>query len=702
LKVLPKNFKEFIMHKRILLASLFFLFGTSLFAEEVICVDRPAAGDGKTFYTANREPLTPSPFLKLPVGAIKAEGWIGRYLELQRDGLTGHLGEISRWLDKKDNAWLRDGGSHGWEEVPYWLKGYGNLGYLLEDEKIIAETKIWLEAIFKSQRADGFFGPGNPEAERGMDLWPNMLVLFIMQSYYEHCGQKGNTAEQTRILEFMTKYFKFIQTYPDRKFLKTYWENSRGGDLLYSCFWLYNHTGDKFLLEVAEKIHRNTANWMQQSTLPNWHNVNIAQCFREPATWWMYSKQDWHKQATYNNFWLIRACFGQVPGGMFGADENARVGYIDPRQGAETCGFIEQMSSDMLLVRITGDPAWADNCEDIAFNSYPATFMPDFRALRYITSPNQVLSDSKNKHPGIDNGGPFMMMNPFSCRCCQHNHAHGWPYYVEHLWMATPDNGLAAILYNACTVKAKVGDGTEVTIKEETQYPFEEQVKLTIKTPKDVAFPLYLRVPVWCEGMTVTINGKQIEAKATPLQYLKIDRQWKDGDTVTVGLPMEISWRTWQQNKHCMSIGYGPLTFSLKIKERYEKMSSRETALHDSGWQEGADESQWPSFEIHPASDWNYGISMITLASLSRGRTPDEVVITRKAFPADNFPWTLDAVPLSLKVQGKKIPEWKIDQYGLCAPVPLSPVKTAEPLEEIELIPMGAARLRISAFPMVE
>jgi hypothetical protein len=264
------------MLQRILFASLFFLFGFPLFAEETVCVDRPDAGDGKTFYTGNREPLTPSPFLKLPTGAVKAEGWIGRYLELQRDGLTGHLGEISRWLDKKDNAWLSEGGSHGWEEVPYWLKGYGNLGYLLEDEKIIAETKIWLEAIFKSQRADGFFGPGNPEAEKGMDLWPNMIVLFIMQSYYEHCGQKGNTAEQKRVLDFMTKYFKFVQTYPDQKFLKTCWENSRGGDLLFSCFWLYNHTGDKFLLEVAEKIHRNTANWMQPSTLPNWHNVNIA------------------------------------------------------------------------------------------------------------------------------------------------------------------------------------------------------------------------------------------------------------------------------------------------------------------------------------------------------------------------------------------------------------------------------------------
>ncbi|MDR1141234.1 MAG: glycoside hydrolase family 127 protein [Planctomycetaceae bacterium] len=668
-------------------------FSKFIFAENISCVNRPEAGQGQPLYVGNRQPLEPSPFLKLPVGSVRAQGWIGRYLELQRDGLTGQLGTISKWLDKNDNAWLSKGGKFGWEEVPYWLKGYGNLAYLLNDSAMIAEVEVWINAILKSQRPDGFFGPGDPDTEKGIDLWPNMLVLFIMQSYYEH-------TQDTKILDFMTKYFKWVQTYPDTKFLKTYWENSRGGDLLFSCFWLYNHTGERFLLDVAEKVHRNTANWMQQSSLPNWHNVNIAQCFREPATWWMYSKQDWHLKATYNNFWLIRACFGQVPGGMFGGDENSRMGYIDPRQGVETCGMVEQMSSDLLLVRITGDPSWADNCEDVAFNTYPAAFMPDFRALRYITSPNQVISDSKNHSPGIQNAGPFMMMNPFSCRCCQHNHAHGWPYYAEHLWLATPDNGLAAVLYNACTVNAKVADGTEVSITETTNYPFEEQVQLKITVPKSIEFPLYFRVPKWCRNMQIAINDKNVEwneqnqPKPKPQQYVRLNRQWNNGDTVTITLPMPLTFRTWQQNKGCVSIDYGPLTFSLKIKERYEKRNSTETALHDSGWQQGADPNKWVSYEIYPDSDWNYGLAGTDFLETTN--------IIRKQWSADNFPWTTDAVPIILKARGRKIPDWKIDQYGLCAPVPPSPVNTMEPVEEIELIPMGAARLRISAFPLTE
>ena len=185
-------------------------------------MERPVTTEVSVNYTGNRAPLKPLNFIKLPVGDIQPKGWLKKYLLLQKEGLTGRLGEISAWLEKENNAWLMSGGNHGWEEVPYWLKGYGNLAYILKDSAMIAETRVWIEAAIASQREDGYFGPVNERNGR-KELWANMVMLWCMQSYYEY-------SQDSRVLDLMTAYFKWQLTVPDKDFLKDYWENSRGGD----------------------------------------------------------------------------------------------------------------------------------------------------------------------------------------------------------------------------------------------------------------------------------------------------------------------------------------------------------------------------------------------------------------------------------------------------------------------------------------
>ena len=285
------------------------------------------------------------------------------------------------------------------------------------------------------------------------------------------------------------------------------------------------------------------------------------------------------------------------------------------------------------------------------------------------------------------------MMNPFSSRCCQHNHTQGWPYYAGHLWLATPDNGLAAALFNSCTVNALVADGREISVEETTNYPFDDAVHMRIHTPSEVDFPLYIRIPGWCRNGSLTINGRRVGTALKAGSYARISRTWKDGDELLVRFPMSIGIRRWAVNRNSISVDYGPLTFSLKIAERYEKRDSKSTAISDSHWQEGADESAWPSWEIYPDSPWNYALEC------DEEHPERSFTVVKKAWPEDNFPFAAESVPVEIRAKGSRVPSWTVDRFGLCGVLPPFPAQTAGDVEEITLIPMGAARLRISAFP---
>lgn len=671
----------------------------------------PDTSAHNTHYPGNRAPLVASPYVKLPVGAIMPKGWLLEMMERQRDGLTGNLGKISAWLQKEDNAWLNPEGKGkwGWEEVPYWLKGYASMAYILKNDSMMAETKLWIDGVLGSQRADGNFGPTFLDKENREDFWPKMIMLYCLQSYYEYTSDE-------RVPEFMSRFFSYQLAYDKEKFLRGhYWQGVRTGDNLHSVIWLYNLKGDTSLLRLARRIHENSNSWADRNVtakqgnhipvdgqlwpewynrLTDWHNVNVAQGFREPATWFQVSRDKKDLQASYEVFNIIRDYFGQVPGGMFGGDEVSRPGFSDPRQGIETCGIVEQMNSDEHMLRITGDMGWADHAEEVAFNQYPAAVMPDFRSLRYLTSPNMVQNDDQNHAPGIFNNGPYLMMNPFSSRCCQHNHTQGWPYFTENLWMATPDNGIAALLYSASTVTFKSGDDV-VTLDQETRYPFEGNIRISVKETNETSFPIYLRIPAWADRATIKVNNQPISVQPVPGMLVKLTQEWHEDDVIELNFPMEPRVKAWAANQNSVSIVYGPLTFALKIKERYVQKESDRTAQYDAKWQPGADTKAWPSFEIYPDSPWNYGLD-VPLFDPHKSFS-----VKPRAWPADNFPFTTDAVPLEIRTAGRRIPEWTLDQYGLCAPLQPSPVLSTEPLDSITLIPMGAARLRISAFPTI-
>ena len=642
-----------------LLALLCLIMATKSFGSEAVVVkDLPTDGSGD-LYVFNRPPLLPNALAKLPIGSITPKGWLAGQLELMRDGMTGHLDEISEFLTPESGWW--SGKGRGWEEMPYWLKGFGDLGYVLDDRDIQIRARRWLDAVIASQQDDGYFGP--PENKAKKDLWPNMVMLFAFQSLYEATGDK-------RVIPLMTKYFRYQNSLPIEDLIPESWQKIRAGDNLESVYWLYNRTGEPWLLDLAKKLHERTADWT--NGIPTNHGVNFCQSFRQPAVYYQQSKDKKFLDAVERNYAEMMGEYGRMPGGMFGADENRRPGKTGPQQAAETCSIVEFMYSDESLLTITGDPKYADRCEDVAFNSFAAAMTPDLKALHYLTAPNQVSCD-KGDHC-YQNKGTMVSYSPTSqYRCCQHNVAQGWPYYAEHLWMATKGNGLAAVLYAACEVKARVGNGTQVRIIEETDYPFDDQINFTIHAPKAVEFPLALRIPGWCKAARVTLNGHKLSLKAKPASYVVLSRQWQEGDNVSLELPMEIEVKTWEKQNGGISINRGPLSYSLKIGEKWQKYG-------------GTDD--WPEWEILPTSPWNYGL------------IPDSIEVEKHQAVAKQ-PFTPEAAPITLKAKARRVPEWTLDM-NCPGDLPKSPVAGNEPVEEIVLIPMGCARLRISVFPVIK
>lgn len=622
-------------------------------------------------YSGNRSPLLPSPLVKLPTGAIRPEGWLRHQLELMAEGFTGHLREISPWCRFEGSAWAspKGIGENGWEELPYWLKGFTSLGYLLRDERILKEARQWLEAILASQREDGYFGPESNLKQ--LDLWPNMIALYALRTHYEATGDK-------RVIPFMLKYFRWQMTLPLERFLPDSWQKVRGGDNLDSIHWLYNLTGEKWLLDAARVTHERTVDWV--GTIPTWHGVNICQGFREPAQYYQQTGDIRYLKATERVYDTVMGIYGQVPGGMFGADENARPGFTGPRQAAETCSMVEMMYSHQLLTRITGDVKWADRCEEVVYNSLPASMTPDLKGLHYLTAPNMVQLDRKSKAPMLQNSGDMLSYNPYDYRCCQHNVAFGWPYFVEHLWMATADNGLAAVFYAPNRVKARVGNGASVEIVVESDYPFGEEIVMTINPTSPVRFPLVLRIPTWCQSPALRINGRLQKLSSPARGWLIVRREWRSGDTVTLTLPMSLFVKVWHNNRNTVSVHRGPLAFSLLIGERWVRYG-------------GTD--RFPAYEVFPTTPWNYGL----IVDADKPEASFELI--RRTDRIAPQPFTPSNAPIALKAKGKRIPQWRLEANGLIGEVQQSPVRSDERIEEITLIPMGCARLRVSAFPQI-
>jgi uncharacterized protein len=650
-------------------------------------------------YKGNTEPLSKNAYIKLPLGTVKPSGWLKSQLEIQAAGLTGNIDDF--WPDLINSSW-RGGNGEAWERGPYYLDGMVPLAYLLNDEKMITKVKAWIEPILSSRSDSGWFGP-----VKNKDRWPLAVANKVLMQYYEATGDK-------RAIDVLTGYFKYLHStppdWPDKE-----WRGVRAMENAVTGYWLYRQTGEPWILETIASIQKNSSDWTTyyekfpwdsaasaDKKIPlNWgpdgltaHVVNNAMAIKYPGLWFQQSMDQRFKSAVFTGIKKYDINHGQA-GGRFSGDEH--LSGKSPDRGTELCSVVEYMFSLEELYEIFGENSLADRLELLAYNSLPGTTTADMWSHQYDQQSNQVLVSAvkRNWSTNGDFSNIYGLMPNFAC--CLANMHQGWPKFVESMWMATNDNGLALVSYGPSVVKAKVGKGKEVSVTEETNYPFSGAVKLTISTAKTVKFPLELRIPGWADSVTIRYQDKVVKLKA--VSTYRINERWKNGDQVFIELPMRL--RIEKRYNNSVTVLRGPLCFSLRIDKEFKSVKIN----YDNFSYKGS-----VDWEITPKSPWNYGL-LINKSYLTRGIKVTENPVRSYPFAdkgdmiwsADSgkyVTWTYDP-PVVITARGMKITEWTMKDNSADVP-PLSPVKPVGDPEIITLVPYGSARLRITEFPMMD
>ena len=649
-------------------------------------------------YISNRAPLLESRYMELPLGAIKPEGWLKLQMLSQVTGLTGHLDEVYPNVVGARNAWL-GGDGDAWERGPYWIDGLLPLAYILDDDDLKAKAQVWVEAILGSQKEDGYFGPDTDrDPEPGLqrnnshDWWPKMVALKILKQYYM-------ATRDSRVVPFLDRYFRYqLKMLPQYHLDNwTFWGAQRGGDNLEVVLWLYNLTGEKYLLELGELIHSQSTRWSEYfldgeilRTPNTLHCVNLGQGFKEPVIYYQQKKDPMLLEAMRRGEKVIHDYLG-LPTGLWAGDE--LINYADPSRGSELCTAVEMMFSLEEMLRITGDPHWADYLERVAYNALPAQVTDDFTARQYFQQVNQIECTRNTMRnfstPHDDTDQVFGILNGYPCCTC--NMHQGWPKFTQNLWYATDDGGLAALVFAPSNVEAIVADGVKVNVKEETFYPFDEEVRLTVSFPdrkvKGAFFPVKFRIPSWCSEPVVKVNGSPVDLTMAAGEIVSLRRNWTKGDVVTIELPMKVSCGEWYDR--AAVIERGPLVYALKMQENWTRKEFKP--------EERVRYGEW-YYEVTSPSKWNYCLSR---RDVSAG-DPDVVFkVERTGTDRNLYPWNVANAPLVIRCKAREMLDWTAYR-GSAGQIPYFTQQGSNlgGEETIELIPYGCTTLRIAEFPV--
>lgn len=604
------------------------------------------------------------------IEGMKAEGWMKEVLTTQRNGLTGHIQVAGAPFDKEgwgDATQKKMDRWEDFEQTGYWADGALRCGYLIDDPELTRRVKEWVDFQIDHPKEDGFIGP------ELHNLWPHVVFFRVIMAEYSR-------NPSPRIIKALSNHYKNAAR--SQTLIKTggpEWDfNERTMLHIEMLCWLYQQTNDAFFIEKAEDTYKAFCSRKSPFTMqaflsdevPIVHSVSSFETLKIPVILYINTGKKEYLDAAIHGIQKVYKYHGLadgIPSGNEAHDGNM------PNEVHETCCVSDAQWALGYFLQATGDVQWADLMEKICFNAAFSVVWKDFKSLQYYSSPNQVIARNNSSFCMYVGGQDRMAYRvAHGPACCNGNMNRMIPLFCSRQWMKKGDNGIVAAMYapSSFTTKLK-GSKNEITIQEETNYPFEETIRFRMKMKRSTPFSFWLRIPQWCKGASITVNGQAVDIVCKAGTFVEVQRKFSDGDIIELKLPMKA--KSVSMPYDGVAFERGPLVFSLNVKAQEEITETRE---HDG--------IKFQSRILTPLSEWNYA------------PVDAENIEVVNSNDYSNL-WNPETTPVRLKVKAVTVTNWQLYRDNFTPYMP-SVIRKGEE-KVIELVPVGTTVLRMTVFP---
>ncbi|MCL5270566.1 MAG: glycoside hydrolase family 127 protein [bacterium] len=631
-----------------------------------------------------------------------------KWLETQYAGLTGHVEHLKGrsfdevvWGNEKlftyDDKDTRFGVQAQWHEAWMWF------AYLYGDPAIINNVRERYDWTLNHPDQDGLLGPR-------MTKRPNPMSVFLRGAipYYAE-------TRDPRMLERITAHFLASKKRAgDRPWTLEY--NSFWG--IEILCWLYLQTGDRRMLDLAlecadaQSVSELVGKLNRQPLLDhirsyknrmaNAHGVKISQMIMVMVALYQATGDAKYLTAAENAYKVIDRSSMLVDGCPSARESLAGNTSVESH---EACTINYSSGTFSYLLHTTGDAKWADRIERVCLNAGLGCVTKDFKQVQYFSSPNQVVAQNVTKIGGFT--GLYLTFDSGRFDwCCAATVNRIIPSYIGTMWLQGPAGAVVAALYGPSTVTVKAGQ-EPVTIVEKTDFPFSGDIVFEVESEKPVRFPFWLRIPGWCEGAEIRINGVKQDIETKPATFAKLEREFRSGDKVSLRLPMKVKATAWPDGG--IALERGPLVYSLRVEAEKHPMDPMVFSVDAMAAKRHSVATaplgrEFPQLGMTPKSAWNYALDV------DPAKVADQVQVIQGRMT--DAPWSDEGhAPVELKVPAHRVEGWNLITNSIKGRVELKPGQALTPdlpdpatmklgaKETIALVPLGSTCLRLTVFP---